>query len=34
MEAAVDFTDIAKDQLGFYKEWIPFIGTLFFFVFG
>jgi F-type H+-transporting ATPase subunit a len=35
MEAAVDFvTDIAKDQLGesFYKEWIPFIGTLFFFV--
>jgi hypothetical protein len=24
--------DIAKDQLGesFYKEWIPFIGTLFF----
>jgi len=37
MEAAVDFvTDIAKDQLGesFYKEWIPFIGTLFFFIFG
>ena len=37
MEAAVDFvTDIAKDQLGesFYKEWIPFVGTLFFFVFG
>jgi F-type H+-transporting ATPase subunit a len=37
MEAAVDFvTDIAKDQLGesFYKDWIPFIGTLFFFVFG
>jgi F-type H+-transporting ATPase subunit a len=37
MEAAVDFvTDIAKDQLGesFLKEWIPFIGTLFFFVFG
>merc|ERR1712099_183064 len=26
---------IAKDQLGesFYKEWIPFIGTLFFFIF-
>jgi F-type H+-transporting ATPase subunit a len=37
MEAAVDFvTDIAKDQLGesFYKDWIPFIGTLFFFIFG
>ena len=37
MEAAVEFvTDIAKDQLGesFYKEWIPFIGTLFFFIFG
>ena len=37
MEAAVDFvTDIAKNQLGesFYKEWIPFIGTLFFFIFG
>jgi F-type H+-transporting ATPase subunit a len=37
MEAALDFvTDIAKDQLGesFYKEWIPFIGTLFFFIFG
>jgi F0F1-type ATP synthase membrane subunit a len=29
-------TDIAKDQLGesFYKEWIPFIGTLFLFIFG
>merc|ERR1711985_132084 len=29
-------TDIARDQLGesFYKEWIPFIGTLFFFIFG
>ena len=37
MESAVDFvTDIAKEQLGesFYKEWIPFIGTLFFFIFG
>jgi F-type H+-transporting ATPase subunit a len=37
MEAAVDFViDIAKNQLGesFYKEWIPFIGTLFFFIFG
>lgn len=37
MEAAVQFaTDIAKDQLGesFYKEWIPFVGTLFFFIFG
>ena len=28
--------DIAKDQLGesFYREWIPFIGTLFLFIFG
>ena len=37
MESAVDFvTDIARDQLGesFYKDWIPFIGTLFFFIFG
>jgi F-type H+-transporting ATPase subunit a len=37
MESAVDFvTDIARDQLGesFYKEWIPFIGTLFLFIFG
>jgi len=37
MESAIDFvTDIARDQLGesFYKEWIPFIGTLFFFIFG
>ena len=37
MESAVEFvTEIAKDQLGesFYKEWIPFIGTLFFFIFG
>lgn len=37
MEIAVDFvTDIAKNQLGesFYKDWIPFIGTLFFFIFG
>jgi F-type H+-transporting ATPase subunit a len=37
MEAAVDFvTDIARNQLGesFYKEWIPFIGTLFLFIFG
>jgi len=37
MEAAVEFvSDIAKDQLGesFYKQWIPFIGTLFFFIFG
>jgi F-type H+-transporting ATPase subunit a len=31
MEVAVDFvTDIARNQLGesFYKDWIPFIGTL------
>jgi F-type H+-transporting ATPase subunit a len=37
MEVAVDFvTDIARNQLGesFYKDWIPFIGTLFFFIFG
>jgi F-type H+-transporting ATPase subunit a len=37
MESAVEFvTDIDKDKLGesFYKEWIPFVGTLFFFIFG
>lgn len=37
MEAALDFvTDIARDRLGesFYREWIPFIGTLFLFIFG
>jgi len=37
MESVLDFvTDIAKNQLGenFYKEWIPFIGTLFLFIFG
>lgn len=37
MEAAIDFvTDLAKQQLGetFYKEWLPFVGTLFFFIFG
>jgi F-type H+-transporting ATPase subunit a len=37
METALTFaTDIAKDQLGesFYKEWIPFIATLFFFILG
>lgn len=37
MEGALDFVvDIAKNQLGesFYKDWIPFIGTLFFFIFG
>lgn len=37
MESALDFiTDIVKNQLGesFYKEWIPFIGTLFLFIFG
>lgn len=36
-EYTVDFvTDIARDQLGesFYKEWVPFIGTLFLFIFG
>ncbi len=37
MESAVDFVaNIAKDQLGenSYKEWVPFIGTLFLFIFG
>jgi len=37
IESALDFViDIAKNQLGesFYKEWIPFVGTLFFFIFG
>ena len=37
MEATIDYIiEIAKDQLGesFYKEWIPFIGTLFLFIFG
>nr|YP_009497746.1 ATP synthase CF0 subunit IV [Acanthoceras zachariasii]AWT40459.1 ATP synthase CF0 subunit IV [Acanthoceras zachariasii] len=37
MESTLDFiTDIAKNQLGesFYKEWIPYIGTLFLFIFG
>ena len=36
-EATVDFvTDIARDQLGesFYREWVPFIATLFLFIFG
>ena len=37
MESAIDFiTDIARNQLGesFYREWVPFIGTLFLFIFG
>lgn len=37
MESCVDLvTDITKSQLGesFYKKWTPFIGTLFFFIFG
>ncbi|MBC8300489.1 MAG: F0F1 ATP synthase subunit A [Pelagibacterales bacterium] len=37
MEATLEFVvDIAKNQLGesFYREWVPFIGTLFLFVFG
>ena len=37
MESVVEFvTDIAKDQLGesFYREWVPFIVTLFLFIFG
>jgi len=36
-ELALDFIiDIAKNQLGesFYREWLPFIGTLFLFIFG
>jgi F-type H+-transporting ATPase subunit a len=35
-ESAVDFvTDIAKRSgESFMKEWIPFIGTLFLFIFG
>jgi F-type H+-transporting ATPase subunit a len=37
MEATVEFTrDIARDQLGesFYRPWIPFVSTLFLFIFG
>merc|ERR1712222_55644 len=37
MEATVEFTqDIARNQLGesSYRTWIPFIGTLFLFIFG
>jgi len=37
MESVVEYVaDIAKDQLGesFYREWLPFIGTLFLFIFG
>jgi len=37
MEAGLDLViEIAENQLGksFYKEWIPFIGTLFFFILG
>ena len=36
-EFAVEFVSgIAKDQIGesFYKEWVPFVGTLFFFILG
>ena len=36
-ELTVEFvSNIAKDQIGesYYKEWIPFIGTLFLFIFG
>ena len=36
MEAAMDFVvEIAEGQLGesFYKDWVPFIATLFFFIF-
>jgi F-type H+-transporting ATPase subunit a len=37
MECVLDFvTEIARNQLGesFYREWLPFIGTLFLFIFG
>jgi F-type H+-transporting ATPase subunit a len=37
MECVLEFvTEIARNQLGesFYKEWVPFIGTLFLFIFG
>jgi F-type H+-transporting ATPase subunit a len=37
MECVLDFvTEIAKNQLGesFYREWVPFVGTLFLFIFG
>ena len=37
MESILEFTtDIAKNQLGesFYRPWVPFISTLFLFVFG
>nr|QXM16327.1 ATP synthase CF0 A subunit [Chaetoceros gracilis]QXM17310.1 ATP synthase CF0 subunit IV [Chaetoceros muellerii] len=37
MESAIDFiADIARNQMGesFYREWVPFIGTLFLFIFG
>ncbi len=37
MECVLDFVShIAKNQLGesFYREWVPFVGTLFLFIFG
>jgi F-type H+-transporting ATPase subunit a len=37
MESTLDYIiDITRNQLGesFYREWIPFIGTLFLFIFG
>jgi F-type H+-transporting ATPase subunit a len=37
MESTVEFTqEIARNQLGesFYRPWIPFISTLFLFIFG
>ena len=37
MESVVEFVaDIAKDQLGesFYRDWVPFVGTLFLVIFG
>ena len=37
MESVLEFTtDIAKNQLGesFYRPWVPFVSTLFLFIFG
>lgn len=37
MESVIEFTqDIAKNQLGesFYRPWVPFVSTLFLFIFG
>ena len=37
MESVLEFTtDIARNQLGesFYRPWVPFVSTLFLFIFG